>query len=194
MVLEPTVEVALLIRFREGDETAFKSVYDNFYRRVYQYAYSYLKNREQTEEIVQETFLKIWINRDKLNEQLPLAPYLFTICHRLVLDAFRKAATVNALKANLQKANTETDNHTEEAIIVSDLKRFSERAIADLPKQQQLVFKLSRAEELTYEEIGERLNISKNTVRNHLVVALKSLRTQFESQGVVYVLMLVFLF
>jgi len=188
------VDAALLIRFREGDESAFKCVYDAYYRKVYQYAYSYLKNKEQSEEIVQETFLKIWITRERLNEQLPVAPYLFTICHRLVFDAFRKAATVNILKANLQKINTETDNHTEEIIFVSDLKRFSDHAIAELPKQQQMVFKLSRSEELTYEEIAARLNISKNTVRNHLVVALKSLRAQFESQGVLYALLFIQLF
>lgn len=188
------VDAAVLIRFREGNEEAFKCVYDHYYRKVYQYAYSYLKNKEQSEEIVQETFLKIWLNRKTLNELLPIAPYLFTICHRLVLDAFRKAATVNILKANLQRTATETDNHTEEVIMLADLKRFSDEAIAELPKQQQMVFKLSRSEDLTYEEIAERLNISKNTVRNHLVVALKSLRSQFESQGVLYTLILMYFF
>lgn len=194
MSLKPVVDVALLLRLREGNEEAFKCIYDTHYRKVYQYAYSYLKNKEQSEEIVQETFLKIWLNRTKINEQLSVAPYLFTICHRLVMDAFRKAATVNSLKANLQKTNTETDNHTEEVIIVSDLKRFSERAIAELPRQQQMVFKLSRVEELTYEEIASRLNISKNTVRNHLVVALKSLRSRLESQGILYTFLLIYLF
>lgn len=188
------VDAAVLTRFREGNEEAFKCVYDNYYRKVYQYAYSYLKNKEQSEEIVQETFLKIWLNRKTLNEFLPIAPYLFTICHRLVLDAFRKAATVNMLKANLQRTATEIDNHTEEVIMLGDLKRFSDEAIAELPKQQQMVFKLSRSEDLTYEEIAERLNISKNTVRNHLVVALKSLRSQFESQGVLYALILMYFF
>ena len=194
MSLKPTVDVALLVRFREGDEAAFKCIYDTYYRKVYQYAYSYLKNKEQSEEIVQEAFLNIWIKRDRLNEQLPIAPYLFTVCHRLVLDAFRKAATVNGLKANLQKVSTETDNNTEEVIMLSDLRRFSDCAIAELPKQQQMVFKLSRSEDLTYDEIAKRLNISKNTVRNHLVVALKTLRAQFESQGILYALLLIYLF
>lgn len=192
--MQPSGDTAILIRFRDGDEAAFRIIYETWHRKVYQYAYSYLKNKEQSEEVVQESFLKIWINREKLNTQLPLEPWLFTICHRLVLDAFRKAAAVNALSANLQLNTTEADNRTEETIMASDLKRFSDQAIADLPKQQQMVFKLSRSEDLSYEQIAERLNISKNTVRNHLVVALKSLRTQFENQGVVYLLLLALFF
>ena len=193
MFLKPTADTELLVRFREGDEKAFKCVYDEHHFKVYQYAYSYLKNREQTEEVVQESFLNLWVNREKLNGELPVAPYLFSICKRLVLDAFRKAASVNALKTNLQKISTEADNQTEEVIMLADLKKFSEQAIAELPKQQQMVFKLSRSEDLTYEEIAAQLNISKNTVRNHLVVALKTLRAQFERQGIYYTLLVLIL-
>lgn len=193
MFLKPAADAELLKRFRNGDEKAFKRVYDDHHFKVYQYAYSYLKNREQSEEVVQETFLNIWVNREKLNEEMPVAPYLFSICKRLVLDAFRKAASINALKTNLKISKTEADNHTEEIIMLQDLKRFSEDAIAELPKQQQMVFKLSRSEDLSYEEIAAQLNISKNTVRNHLVVALRTLRAQFESQGIFYAALMIFI-
>ncbi|MCD0488184.1 RNA polymerase sigma-70 factor [Pedobacter sp. MC2016-14] len=194
MSVKITVDAALLLRCRNRDQIAFKAVYNHYHRKVYQYAYSYLKNKEQSEEILQDTFLNIWANIEKLNEKLPFEPYLFTICHREVLDAFRKMATANKLKANLVKTNTEIDNHTENEILLSDLRRFSETAIAKLPKQQQAVFQLSKLEDLSYEEIAQRLNISKNTVKNHLIVALKTLRPQFERHGVVYGLLLFLLF
>ncbi len=62
--------------------------------------------------------------------------------------------------------------------MLDDLERFTEEVLARLPKQQQLVFRMSRQRELSYDEIAEELHISRNTVKNHLVAALKTLRTQ----------------
>ncbi|MNL20876.1 RNA polymerase sigma factor [compost metagenome] len=83
---------------------------------------------------------------------------------------------------------SQTHNDTEDGIILSDLMVFAESAIKELPKQQQIVFRLSRFEGLSYEEIADRLNLSKNTVKNHLVVAVKTLRAQFSNQEIIYLL------
>jgi RNA polymerase sigma factor (sigma-70 family) len=73
-----------------------------------------------------------------------------------------------------------TTNETEEGILLEDLERFTEQVLGSLPKQQQLVYRMSRQQELSYDEIAEELNISRNTVKNHLVSALKTLRTQLQ--------------
>ncbi|RZL44363.1 MAG: RNA polymerase sigma-70 factor [Pedobacter sp.] len=182
----------LISRFKSGNEEAFKVVYEKYSAKIYRFVYSFLKNKEQTEEVVQEAFLNIWINREKLNEQSPLEPYLFTVSKRLVIDTFRKATSTEKLRATLFAGITEANNLTEENIIFSDLMRFTEKAISKLPKQQQIVFRLSRFEGLSYEEIATQLNISKHTVKNHLIVALKAIKSQFDHHDILYTLALLF--
>lgn len=177
--------------FREGNETAFREIYVHFGPKIYGFAFSFLKERLQSEEIVQETFLSLWENRQKFDESRALEPYLFTIAKRLVLDQLRKTVHTKALREKLLAAISEQHNETEEQIIFSDLLVFAERAIDELPLQQQTVFRLSRVEGLSYDEIAERLNLSRNTVKNHLIVAVKKLKKHFNNQEMIYLIFLV---
>ncbi|GAB1462267.1 RNA polymerase sigma factor [Pedobacter sp.] len=176
--------------FREGSENIFREIYQYFGPKVYRFAFSFLKEKQQSEEIVQETLIVLWENRQRFDESKALEPYLFTIAKRLVLDQLRKTLSTKSLRERLLVAMSEQHNETEEQIIFSDMLVFAEKAINELPKQQQVVFKLSRIEGLSYDEIAERLNLSRNTVKNHLVVAAKRLRTCFDSQEITYLLLI----
>lgn len=184
----------LIKSYREGDEAAFKEIYQLFAPKIYRFAYSFLKDKAQSEEIVQITFISLWENRQNFDQEKALEPYLFTICKRLILDNFRKVTSTNILREKLLLKISQSHNETEDDIILSDLMVFAEKAIKELPKQQQIVFRLSRFEGLSYEEIGERLNLSKYTVKNHLAVAVKTLRSQFSNQEIIYLLCFVLLF
>lgn len=176
--------------FREGDEIAFREIYTYFSPKVYRFAYSFLKEKQHSEEIVQETFLSLWENHHKFEENKPLEPYLFTIAKRLVLDQLRKKISTDTLRSKLLVAISVQHNETEEQIIFSDMLVFAEKAIKELPQQQQMVFRLSRLEGLSYDEIAQRLNLSRNTVKNHLGVAAKKLRTSFNDQEITFLLLL----
>lgn len=176
--------------FREGNENAFREIYLHYGPKVYGFAYSYLKEKSQSEEIVQETFLAIWESRQRFDESRALEPYLFTIAKRLVLDQLRKIVNTKALREKLLMTINEQHNETEEQIIFSDMLVFAERAINELPLQQQTVFRLSRIDGLSYDEIAERLNLSRNTVKNHLIVAVKKLKKHFNNQEMTYLLLL----
>jgi RNA polymerase sigma-70 factor (family 1) len=174
-----TIEDDLVVRLSQGDEAAFATVYETYSRRLYYFAYRFLKNKEQSEEIVSESFLNLWVNKEKLDASYPIGPYLYTIARRLTLNVLRNIATSKAAQEKLWLLFNEAHNETEEAVFVADLERFSEESIIKLPKQQQQVFRLSRREGLSYDEIADKLDISRNTVKNHLVQALKNLRVQF---------------
>ncbi|RKR84060.1 RNA polymerase sigma-70 factor (ECF subfamily) [Mucilaginibacter gracilis] len=172
-------EKELLIALKAGDESAFKAVFDLYFKRMFAFCYKMLKNREQAEEVVNDTFLSVWTNRHKLNIEFPIAPYLYTINRRLTLNALRQIATsqkaINELWLTIEKIS----NDTEESILLNDLQRFTDEALQILSPQQQIVFKMSRYEHLNYDEIAEKLNLSRNTVKNHLIAALKTLRNYF---------------
>lgn len=172
-------ESELILLLSNSDEKAFSIVYKRYSNRIYTFAYRFLKNREQSEEIVSETFLNLWVNRQKLDNTYPVGPYLYTIARRLTLNMLRHTAISRVAQEKLWLAFNESHNETEEAILMADLECFTNQSIINLPKQQQTVFCLSRQEGLTYEEIATKLNISRNTVKNHLVEALKNMRVQF---------------
>jgi len=176
---EQICDFELISRIKEGDESAFRIVFDLYSSKLYAFSYRFLKEKEPCQEVVQEAFLNLWINRAKLDNQYPIAPYLYTITRRLTLNVLRHVATsqcaMNKMWLNVKKES----NETEEEVFLDDLSRFTEQVLSGMPKQQQLIFRMSRHQELSYDEIAEELNISRNTVKNHLVAALKTLRTQF---------------
>ncbi|MEJ2883245.1 RNA polymerase sigma factor [Pedobacter sp. GR22-6] len=186
-------ETELITGLRNDEAQAFERVFHTYKGKLYSFSWRFLKNRELCEEIVQETLINLWTNRHQLDLNYPLGPYLYTIARRLTLNALRNAATAGSAREKLWKDLQEAHNETEEAILLADLMEFAEQAVAKLPKQQQLVFKLSRYEGLSHEEIAEKLNLSKSTVNNHLVEALKNLRHHFKNSGISYGLLLAYL-
>lgn len=183
-------EAELIAGLRNSEERVFAMVFNIYKTKLYNFAWRFLKHRELCEEIVQETLINLWINRLQLDASYPLGPYLYTIARRLTLNALRNAAKAGAAREKLWLGLQEAHNETEEHILLTDLEDFTEQAVTRLSNQQQLVFRMSRYEGLSHEEIAATLNISKHTVNNHLVEALKNLRKHFKNSGISYTLLL----
>ncbi|PWG80285.1 RNA polymerase sigma factor [Pararcticibacter amylolyticus] len=179
-------------RLIEGDEAAFRIAYEQFSERVYRLAFRFLKDKEQSEEIVQEVFLNLWLSRCRLDENGNMWLYLYVIAKRLCLNALREIHKSTDLFNRLLSNIKEASNVTEEEILAADIGRLAEEIVSKLPKQQQLIFRLSRAEGLSHQEIAERLSISPNTVKNHMVEALKTLRAHLKYTDLIYFIILIF--
>jgi RNA polymerase sigma-70 factor (family 1) len=178
----------LIERLRRGDEGAFKSIYDTLHKQVYALIFSIIKNQEQSEDILQETFISLWVNKEKLTAVQPLVPYIYLTARRLTIDTFRKNASESHFKENLTFRLSEMSTNTEDKIVADDMQAYTNTIVNTLPLQQQMVFRLSRQEDLSYDEIAERLHISRNTVRNHLVCALKTLRSALTKHVISFLL------
>ena len=165
---------------REGNQLAFKVIYKQFSNRIYKLAFRFLKDREQSEEIVQEVFIKLWLNREKLDPTGDLWLYLYVIGKRLCLNELRVIHKSQSLFERLLVNIEEENNSMEEQIMASDTERLVNIFIDKLPKQQQTIFRLSRNESLSHNEIALKLNISQNTVKNHMVKALKTLKKSLQ--------------
>ncbi|RQO74619.1 RNA polymerase sigma-70 factor [Pedobacter sp. KBW06] len=186
-------EVGLIEGLRNSEEPVFAVVFEKYKSKLYSFVWRFLKDSVLCEEIVQETLIILWTNRLNLDVSYPLGPYLYTIARRLTLNALRNAATAGQAREKLWLNLNEAHNETEEAILLADLQELTEQAVAKLSSQQQLIFKLSRYEGLSHEEIAEKLQLSKHTVNNHLVEALKNLRKHFKHSGVSYSILLAWL-
>lgn len=181
------IEVAseLIARLKKGKEAAFREIYEQLHRPVYRTIHTLVKDTEKTEELVQEAFVALWTNRSRLHEDQPLYPYIYLTAKRLAIDHFRNTLREAQAMDHLKNTTTSVTRNTEESIAASDLQRLTEETVKRLPAQQQTVFMMSRHEGLSYDEIAQRLQISPNTVRNHMVCALKAIKVHFIRAGFV---------
>lgn len=170
-------EARLVARLREGDDAAFRAIYDFYWHDQYRLALYKLGSREIAEELTQEVFTSLWQRRALLDPAQPIAYYLFGAMKNQVLNAWRKNNSREKYLHTLsqQPDNLVTDN-TLEAVISADLYRALIQQIDALPDKCREVFVLSRIKGYTVQQIADELRISPKTVNNHLVKALRLMR------------------
>lgn len=169
-------EQSVLIKIAAGDHQAFREVYDFYYQSIYKYALHLLKSESLAEEIIQETFLKIWINRIRLPEILNLESYLVTIARNRSLDILRQSALRYRKDQTLKNTFEFSTNETEEQIILKDTRLILSEAIAQLPPQQKQVYDLCKQQGLKYDEVAKIMNLSPLTVQSYMKIALRAIR------------------
>lgn len=171
-----------MVRLKNGDMLAFDQVYELYSHKLFSFVFKILKNEAEADDIVQEVFVKIWESRGSLVDFKLLNSYIFTIAYNHSIDLIRKRINNNKYLEHLK--NSAIINFTPSIISqieFNELNSQVEKLIADLPERQKQVYLLHREEGLTYPEIAEKMGISKNTVENHMVKALKYLRQNIDN-------------
>jgi RNA polymerase sigma-70 factor (family 1) len=162
-----------LIRISENDEEAFSLLLLNFWNKVYTQALTYLKSSVTAQELTQDVFIRLWTNRNALAGIDNFAGYLFVMTKNEVLSQLRKKRNQpetpdETLPEEVWIPDQQLQYKQAYAIIINGIER--------LPPVRKQVFKMSRNEGLSYDEIATRLNISRNGVKDHIVKALLFLR------------------
>lgn len=173
---EELEDKALLISLSEGDELAFVKIYNQYRYKVYTYAYQLSKSADTAEEIVQNVFIRIWQKRAQIDTSRSFNGYIKKITLNHVLNHLKKIGREKSLQQEVSQLMEISASRTEEQLLEKELRKIYTDAIAMLPAQKKLIYQLSRSEELSHEEIALKLNISKNTVKNHMVEASRFVR------------------
>lgn len=195
MAMAKDREIQLVSLIANGDEQAFRELYDLYYTPLTVYANRIVGDLDIALDIVQNLFVGLYSERGRISQISSIRSYLYQSVHNHCLNeikhqrvvrkhqqetldsaASQKANNVNITEDVNEGANSLDDATPEELVEYAELQSKIEQAISSLPSQCQLVFRMSRMEEKTNDEIAAELNLSKRTVETQISKALKRLR------------------
>ena len=179
---EHSSDFELVEKLQKGDLDAFDQIFDKYGDRLFGFALSYLKSKEETECLVQDVFLKIWENRKNLKKESSLKSYLFTIAYHNMCRLFKKKHIHEKFLEEKGFAEKETINLEEQLEYKATIENV-DRLIEKLPEKQRIIFIKSRKEGKSTREIAEVMNLAPGTVDNHISEALKFLRKHISSNN-----------
>jgi len=161
---------------------AFDIIYKKYSRRLYGFVFRYVKQEADTEEIVQEVFIKIWKTRGKIDVYSSFESFLFTVAHNATVNLLKKRATEQKYIEHIKSLQIINESYqlTDE-IHYKELNQKFQGVLNELSPRQKEIFQLSREEGLSNKEIAEKLSISVQTVKNHLVTALSFLKRKLDN-------------
>jgi RNA polymerase sigma-70 factor, ECF subfamily len=192
--LRKNITEDLINRLKNGDILAYDYVYELYSHKLFSFVFRLLKNEAETEDIVQEVFVKIWESKEILGDYKLLNSFIFTIAYNNSIDLIRKKISNSKYLEHLKYGSIiQNSPSTVSEFEYNELDIQVKKLITNLPERQRQVYILHKEEGLSYSEIAAQLGISKNTVENHMVRALKYLRQNIDSSFMVN-LLFVYLF
>lgn len=175
---------------KNGDEVAFELVFYKYKGKLYDFIRRSLSEEEDPESIVQEVFVKLWMNRAELDPQQSFNGYIYTIARNEIYGQLRKQLTRKKYQEELLHQLTDSSNTTDRQIEYQELEKIISKLIEETPEKRREIFRESRMEGLSYREISEKLHISENTVDTQIRKALGFLKNKLRN----YYSILVFTF
>ena len=167
----------LLVDFQKGSERAFEEIHNRYFDRLFLHALKMLRDEEAAQDVVQEVFIAFWSKSRQLNIQKSLSAYLYTATRNRVLNVIEQGHVYNhhisAFTAFLEQTSIEdAANHYEDEALF----RLFESEVNNLPPKMREVFEMRLHEEMSYNDIAEKLSISDKTVKKQINNAIKILK------------------
>lgn len=172
----------LMKRLQKGNRNAFEQLYNRYQEKLIFYTTAIVKSEGVAKDIVQETFIKLWTTRHKLDPDQSLSGFLHTIARNMALNHLKRAGYDQKLKEKIWERIQEIQLRveTEELLFGRESSKLIQEAVRQLPPRRNQIFNLSREKGLTHQDIANQLDISPNTVKNQIVSALREIRTYLQ--------------
>ncbi|GGF37919.1 RNA polymerase sigma factor [Echinicola rosea] len=159
-----------------GNEQAFSALFEEYSPQVYYIGLKYLKSQDLANDVVQETFLKLWNYRSHIDTTKPIKPLIVTFAKRIILNLIRDEKRKILKHLEIYAISSPFSNKTEEQVIFNETHQVYQEAIKSLPERRRKVFLLKSAEGKSNEEVAEELGLSVNTVKSQYTKALHTIR------------------
>ncbi|MDM1295222.1 RNA polymerase sigma-70 factor [Sphingobacterium sp. N143] len=186
-------ENELLRLLRCGDMQAFDVLYRRYSQIIYGNILRFLKDETVAEDLLQDVFVRIWENRLKIDPEQSFAAFLFTCSRNITFNFKRRLKLEMESAVQLAYGAMEGENTIDRALDSKEAMLWIEQILNKLPSQRQKIFRLSKLEGKSYQEIAEEMGISVSTVRDHIVKANKFIRSTALADNGLSALLLAFL-
>jgi RNA polymerase sigma factor (sigma-70 family) len=165
-----------LLRIAEGDESAFNTIFEVYRDKLYNYLLKITKSPEISEEIVIDIFVKLWVGRTLVQQIDRLECFLHKVAYHKAVDFLRTTSRHNRLQnAYIDRVGAEPEKRADEILIDAQCMQLLREAVLQLSPQRRLIYTLSREQGLTHDQIAAALSLSRNTVKNSMMAAVKSI-------------------
>src|SRR5690606_1567472 len=184
------------IRLRDGDHKAFLEIYNRHSKTLYHFARKFIQDTDVIDDIIHDSFLNLWNARHRIKSEYPIENYLFRIVRNLVFKHLKSQLRSAEAMVELKYFEEErlVARSAEQAVIEEEYEDIYELAIDRLPPQRKKIFMMCREEGLSHKEIAQFLNISPNTVKEHMSLAMKTIQDYIaKDHGVILSLLFVLL-
>ena len=166
-------DTVLVEKLRKGDIESFDLLYDRYAARLYYFGMKYLKSEEETEEIVQTVFLKVWEYHKNLRKESSFKSYLFTIAYNDICKVFRKKYYHQKYVSDILNENPNPYVEIEKGVQCKSVLERIQEIIEKLPERQRVIFRKSREEGKSSREIADEVGLSPGTVDNYISQSMK---------------------
>lgn len=189
-------EKELQLRIASGDHTAFEELYRSTNRALFAAVIAYTRNSESAQDIVQDVFIKLWEKRKTLTEINNISNFLFIVARNAALDHLKKLASgkklMTALTDNaLNQSHHSRENPTIENLDDRDTRQILRQAINRLSPQQRRAYELAHEQELSHAEIASHMEITSSTVKRHLELARRFVRSYVNDHLTSFILLII---
>lgn len=163
---------------KKGDKNAFDLLYHKYRNDLYNSIFKMVKQADQSADLLQDLFIKIWQKRADIDPELPFKAYVYRITQNMVYEFFRTVARDRKREENLIARAATTKDYTpiDDAMHYKESRELVDRVLAQLPSQCRQVFIYCKIEGRGYQETANLLGISKATVNNHITKANQLLK------------------
>ncbi len=189
-----TSDIELVERLQKGDVKAFDLIYEKYSGKLYAFALKYLRSIDETEELVQSVFLKLWENHKNLKKESSFKSYLYTIAYNDICKLFRKRNYNQKFIADTLYENSQSSLEAEDGIDYQSVLERVQQIVDKLPERQKNIFLKSRQEGKSTKEIAEEVGLSPGTVDNYISESLKFIRSRLKNESLPVLLFLALFF
>ncbi len=185
-------DTILVQKIRDGDEKAFREIYDRYHVQLYYIAKKYVKIPEQAEDAVQDIFVKLWTKRDRLDESKSIKGFLFTMLRNHVLNILRDNKKEIISIADLNQGQYPRCTLTEDEMLYKEYHDILEQGMAELSDRKREIFELRTLKGHTNSEVADLLKINIRTVKTHYYLSSKFIRTYLKKNAGLFGILILF--
>ena len=175
------MNIETIAAFQHGDHKAFEYIFLTYFDKVKYFLNGLLRSESDAEELAQDIFVNLRVNRQVINPHKSFNTYIYTIARNTAFNYLKHKSVEEAFKDHCSSLNLEEDDSSDEILFAKEINLLVEMAVCKMPIQRKKIYQMSRNEGCSNEDIAKDLGISKKTVENQLSLALQEIRRVISS-------------